>query len=100
MELGISKCAMLEMKRGKVVDSNGIDLPSGETIKALESNDEYKYLGIIQCDATKNTEMKEMLSKEYFRRIRKILKSSLNAGNTIQAINSRAVSIIGYGLEL
>ena len=38
-----------------------------------------------------------MLSKEYFRRIRKILKSSLNAGNTIQAINSRAVSIIRYG---
>ena len=97
MEFGISKCAMLEMKRGKVVDSNGIDLPSGETIKALESNDGYKYLGIIQCDATKNTEMKEMLSKEYFRRIRKILKSSLNAGNTIKAINSRAVSIIRYG---
>ena len=97
MEFGISKCAMLEMKRGKVVDSNGIDLPSGETIKALENNDGYKYLGIIQCDETKNKEMKEMLSKEYFRRIRKILKSSLNAGNTIQAINSRAVSIIRYG---
>ena len=97
MEFGISKCAMLEMKRGKVVDGNGIDLPSREKIKALESNDGYKYLGIIQCDATKNTEMKEMLLKEYFRRIRKILKSSLNAGNTIQAINSGAVSIIRYG---
>ena len=45
----------------------------------------------------KHTEMKEMLSKEYFRLIRKILKSSLNAGNTIQVINSRAVSIIRYG---
>ena len=97
MEFGISKCAMLEMKRGRVVDSNGIDLPSGETIKTLESNDGYKYLGIIQCDITKNTEMKEILSKEYFRRVWKILKSSLNAGNTIQAINSRAVSIIRYG---
>ena len=52
MEFGISKCAMLEMKRSKVVDSNGIDLPSGVTIKALESNDGYKYFGIIQCDAT------------------------------------------------
>ena len=100
MKFGIPKCAMLEMKRGKVVDGNGIDLPSGETIKALESNDGYKYLGIIQCDATKNTEMKEMLSKEYFRRIRKILKSSLNAGNTIQAINSRAVSIIRHGARI
>ena len=97
MEFGISKCAILEIKRGKVVDSNGIDLPSGETIKAIESNDGYKYLGIIQYEATKNTEMKEILSKEYFRRIRKLFKSSLNAGNTIQGINSKAVSIIRYG---
>ena len=37
-----------------------------------------------------------MLSKEYFRRTRKVLKSSLNAWNTIQVINSRAVSIISY----
>ena len=38
--------------------------------------------------------MKEKLKREYFRRIRKILKSKLNAGNTIQAINIRALSII------
>ena len=44
MEFRISKCVMLEMACGRVVDSNGIDLPSGETIKALESNDGNKYL--------------------------------------------------------
>ena len=97
MEFGISKCAMLEMKRGKMVASNGLELPSGEIIKALESSDGYKYLGIIQCDTTMNKNMKQILTKEYFRRIRKILKSNLNAGNTIQAINLRAVSIIRYG---
>ena len=31
------------MKRRKAVDSNGINLPSAKTIKALESNDGYKY---------------------------------------------------------
>ena len=41
--------------------------------------------------------MKSILKAEYFRRTRKILKSSLNAGNIIQAINSRAVSVIRYG---
>ena len=41
--------------------------------------------------------MKNMLTKEYFRRTKKILKSSLNSGNTFKAINSRAVSIIRYG---
>ena len=45
----------------------------------------------------KSKEMKDMITKEYYRRIRKILKVSLNAGNTIQAINARAVSIIRYG---
>ena len=41
--------------------------------------------------------MKDMITKEYYRRITKILKASLNAGNTIQAISARAVSIIRYG---
>ena len=41
--------------------------------------------------------MKEEISKEYLRRIRKILKSKLNGGNVVSAINARAVSIIRYG---
>ena len=35
--------------------------------------------------------MKDGVKKEYFRRVRKILKSKLNGGNVIKAINSRAV---------
>ena len=31
------------------------------------------------------------------RRIRKLLKSKLNGGNVVSAINARAVSIIRYG---
>ena len=41
--------------------------------------------------------MNEIISKEYFRRLRMIIRSSLNSGNTVQAINARAVSIIRYG---
>jgi hypothetical protein len=40
------------------------------------------------------------MSSEYFRRMKKILKSKLNAGNIIKAINSQAVSIIRYGSGL
>ena len=35
--------------------------------------------------------MKDILRKEYYHRVKKILRSTLNAWNTIQAINSRAV---------
>ena len=41
--------------------------------------------------------MKEIVHKEYYRRVRKILKPKLNGGNTITAINSRSVSIVRYG---
>ena len=41
--------------------------------------------------------MKEILQCEYYRRVRTILKSRLNGGNTITAINSRAVPVYRYG---
>ena len=37
------------------------------------------------------------MKKEYIRRVRNVLKSKLNGGNIISAINSRAVSIFRYG---
>ena len=61
MEFGIQKCAMVVMRRGRMVESKGIDLPNGETIKVLEENEGYKYLGILECDKLKSGEMKEIL---------------------------------------
>ena len=96
MEFGISKCAILIMKRGKIVKCDGIVMPGNEIMKGLEEEG-YKYLGILEIDNVKHEEMKEKLKKEYIRRVRSILKSKLNGGNIIQAINARAVSIIRYG---
>ena len=36
MEFGISKCAVLTLKKGKIVESNGIALPNGEVDEKLE----------------------------------------------------------------
>ena len=62
-----------------------------------KADEGYKYLGVLESDNVKSLEMKSMLKAEYFRRTLKILKSSLNGGNIILAINSRAVSVIRYG---
>ena len=97
MTFGIEKCAMVEMKRGKLIDNDGLDLPEGQKIKSLQDEEAYKYLGVLENDKIKSTEMKDILRQEYFRRVKKILRSKLNAGNIIQAINSRAVSLIRYG---
>ena len=97
MEFGLSKCAVLIMKRGKVVTREGIDMPNGKMMKCIEEGSGYKYFGILEADGIKHEEMKDQVTKEYVRRLRTILKSKLNGGNIISAINSRAVSIIRYG---
>ena len=96
MEFGLPKCGVLIMKRGKVVKSEGISMPDGKMMKNIEEGG-YKYLGILEADGVKHEEMKDQIKKEYIRRVRNILKSKLNGGNIILAINSRAVSIVRYG---
>ena len=96
MEFGIEKCAMLVMKRGKIVKSEGIELPEGKVIKSLQEGESYKYLGILEADRFLEEEMKVKVSKEYFRRLRKVLKSKLNGGNLVKGVNTWAVSLLRY----
>ena len=90
---------MIQMKKGEMVHSEGIELPSGEKInKSLDENKRCKYLGVLESDKMKSEEKgKSILKVKYFHRIRKILKSNLNVSNTIQAIDTKAVSIKRYG---
>ena len=58
MEFGIKKCAILTMKRGEIVKSEGIKLLDGEVMKQV-GQEGYTYLGIIELDKVKEIEMKE-----------------------------------------
>ena len=79
MEFEISKCAVLIMKRGKLCTCKGIVLPDTQVTIGLEEDGSNKYLGIFETDDMKHYDMEEALSKEYLRRIKKILKSKLNS---------------------
>lgn len=96
MEFGLDKCAILTLKRGKVDHTEGITLPDNSTIKQVSTDEAYKYLGILQAEDIKHTEMKSRSMSEYKKRVRKILKSKLNAGNIIKAINTWAVPVLRY----
>ena len=98
MEFGISKCSHVTMKAGKLVGVGGMELSSGEAIPELESDEGYKYFvfGILEADDIMHTDMKDKIKKEYYRRVRQLTSSKLNGGNTIRAINSRAVSLVRY----
>ena len=96
MQFGIEKCAMLVMEKGKIVKSVGIELPDGEVIKSLQEGESYKYLGILEADKFLEEKMKLIVSKEYIRRLRKLLKSKLNGGNLVRRVNTWAVSLLRY----
>ena len=84
------------MKRGKVAPSEGIEIPDGERIKEVEKNG-YKHLGILENNKIKESEMKENFLREYLRRKKLIMKSTLSGRNKIMAINTWAVSLMRYG---
>ena len=88
MEFGIEKCAMLVMEKGKIVKSVGIELPDSEVIKSLRESESYKYLGVLEADKFLEEKMKLNVSKEYIRRLRKVLKSKLSGRNLVRGINT------------
>ena len=47
IELGLSKCGVLVLKKGKIVKQNGISLPNGDLMKEIDEHG-YKYLGIVE----------------------------------------------------
>ena len=71
-------------------------MPDGKMMKNIEEGG-CKYLGILGADNVKYEAKKGQLKKEYIRRVRNMLKSKLNGGNIISAINSRTVSVVRYG---
>ena len=59
MQFGIDKCAMLVMKKRKIVKLDGIQLPNDNVIESLEQGESYKYLGMLEADEVMVNEMKD-----------------------------------------
>ena len=73
-----------------------IELPDGKVTKSSHEGENYKYLGILETDKFLEEKMKLNVSKEYIRRIRKVLKSKLNGGNLVHGVNIWAVYLLRY----
>ena len=95
MVFGVEKCAVLVLKRGKMVRTEGIELPDEKRMREV-SLDGYKYLGVLQLDSIMNREMKEKVKSEYIRRVKRLLRSKLNGGNVKAGMNTWTVGIIRY----
>ena len=71
-------------------------MPAGKFIKSLQEGESYKYLGILEGDKFLEEKLKLNVSKEFIRRLRKVLKSKLNGGNLVRGVNTWAVSLLRY----
>ena len=67
MKFGTDKCVMLMMKKGKIVKSDGIELPNERAIKSLEKVESYKHLGASEPDELMINVIKEKVKKVCYR---------------------------------
>jgi hypothetical protein len=95
MKFGLQKCATVILKRGKKMEDNGIRMPDGQIMGDV-GDGSYKYLGVLEAEKIKMEEMKNKVRKEYQQRVKKLMKSRLNAGNLIKAMNTWAVAAVRY----
>ena len=96
MEFGLDKCATVSMIKGKLGDMKSSPLPSGNQIKSIDEEG-CKYLGILESDTILHKEMKFKVTTEYYRRVKKVLRSQLHGRFTFRAINTLAVPLLRYG---
>ena len=57
-------------------------------IITLQEGESYEYLGFLETDKFLEEKMKLNVSKEYIRRLRKVLKSKLSGRNLVRGINT------------
>ena len=100
MEFGLDKCAKAFFVRGKPQKTSSINLDINTTIRDLDPEETYKYLGGNEGDGINHASVKEKIRKEYYRRIRLVLKTEMNSKNRIEAINTLAVPVVQYSFNI
>ena len=96
MTFVLEKCTKASFKRGKLVSTGNIEISDDTAIQELNQEEVYKYLCVDESDGIQHSKMKEKIRKEYYRRIRLILRTELNRRNKMEAINSLAVPVVQY----
>lgn len=77
-----------------------LQLDTDTRISELYQEGIYKYLRINEGDGIQHATMKEKVRKEYYRRVRLVLKSELNAANGFETINTLAVPVVTHSFNI
>ena len=96
MNFYLDKFAKASFIKGKLSSTGDIELGKATPINEVDPDSVYTYLGVDESDGIQHTKMKEKLMKEYYRRVRFILRSELNEKSKIEAINLVALAISSW----
>ena len=72
---------------------------STQSSRSLEQEGTYKYLEVSKGDRVQHS-LKEKIRKEYYPRIRMVLKSELNSPTKLEAITTLAVLMVTYSFNI
>ncbi|CAK1590883.1 unnamed protein product [Parnassius mnemosyne] len=97
MELGTDKCAILHVERGRVANSEGIDLSMPISIRTLSEAETYRYLGMSQNIGVDESGMKRIGADTEVKRGR---PSTSSLENEIQAKRKRGPAVVALPKDI
>ena len=100
MEFGVDKCAVVHVKQGRMVESEGIQLSDSINLRSLLITETYKYLGMSQALNISEADMKQSLQDRFFGRLKKVLNSLLTGGNKVRACNGWVMPLLIYSFGI
>ena len=95
LEWSLVLISVLELERGRLVRSEGIEMPD-----EIGRSGRVQAPWVLQLDKIMYKEMKESIGNEYIRRVKLIYKSNLNAVNFISDMNAWAIGVMRYNKEI
>ncbi|CAK1595743.1 unnamed protein product [Parnassius mnemosyne] len=100
IELGTDKCAILHVERGRVANSEGIDLSMPISIRTISKALTYRYLGMSQNIGVDKAGMKQSVCDVFYARLTKVLNSHLSGVNKTHAYNGWIMPVLMYTFDI
>jgi hypothetical protein len=99
MRFGVTKCAEILYRRGKMVKGRGLMLKEG-VLEALDPEKEefYTFLGIEEANGQLDSIIKERVINKCFHTVEKLIDTELYERNFVRAMNSKVIAAARYSM--
>ena len=98
MTFGITKCAEVVYKRGKMTKGEGLLIDN--KMFDPETAEYYKFLGIEEGDGQLDDKVQERVIEECFHRFESLCNTKLYERNMIKALNTICMSAVTYVMNI